>query len=205
LSKFNCTLEKPWNCGIPARKWKAMALQFTTSYVEDSKAVFRQYKSLAEKAMRQVTDEQLFQALDGEGNSIAVLVKHLAGNMRSRWTGFPEADGEKPDRRRDTEFEDPPRSCEALLGLWEAGWACVFAALEPLTDADLGRTTKIRSEAHSVMQAINRQIAHYASHCGQIIFLAKHLNASGWQTLSVPRGKSEEFNRRVLAGEVSQR
>ena len=184
---------------------EAMALKFTTSYLKDSLALFRHYKSMTEKAMQQVTDEQLFQALDSEANSIAVLVKHLSGNMRSRWTGFPEADGEKPDRRRDTEFEEPPASREALLSLWEEGWACLFAALEPLTEADLARTTRIRGEAHSVMQAINRQMAHYASHCGQIIFLAKHMNAGGSQSLSVPRGKSEEFNRRVLGGEASQR
>jgi hypothetical protein len=125
--------------------------------------------------------------------------------MRSRWTGFPEADGEKPDRRRDTEFEDPPQTRTSLLALWDQGWACLFAALEPLGDADMGRTTTIRGEAHSVMQAVHRQIAHYAYHCGQIVLLAKHFCAGGWQSLSVPRGRSEEFNRRVLAGEASQR
>jgi uncharacterized damage-inducible protein DinB len=182
-----------------------MALRFTTSYVEDSVAVFRQYKSLAEKAMAQVGDEQLQAALDGEMNSIAQIVKHMAGNMRSRWTDFLTSDGEKPDRQRDTEFLDPPSTREALLALWEEGWNCVFRALEPLSDEDLKRTVSIRGEAHSVMQAINRQIAHYAYHCGQIVFLAKHLNHAGWQSLSVPRGQSEEFNRRMRAGEASQR
>jgi hypothetical protein len=182
-----------------------MALKFTTDYLEDSVALFHQHKALAEKAMAQVTDEQLFEALDSEANSIAVLVKHMAGNMRSRWTGFPEADGEKPDRRRDTEFEDPPLSRAALLTLWEEGWRYVFAALEPLSAADLTRTTMIRGEAHSVMQAIHRQVAHYAQHCGQIVFLAKHFSAEKWQSLSVPRGQSEEFNRRVKMGEASQR
>jgi hypothetical protein len=186
-----------------------MALKFTTSYREDSLALFRQYKALADKAMGQVTEQQLFEAPDGEANSIAVLVKHMAGNMRSRWTGFPEADGEKPDRRRDSEFEDPPRSRAVLLALWEEGWACLFSALDPLRDEDLGRTTTIRGEAHSVMQAIHRQVAHYAYHCGQIVFLAKHFNAregaGKWQSLSIPRGHSEEFNRRVRMGEASQR
>jgi len=182
-----------------------MALRLTASYVEDSLAVFRQYKSLAEKAMAQVTDEQLQAALDGEMNSIAQIVKHMAGNMRSRWTDFLTSDGEKPDRHRDTEFIDPPSTRAALLALWEEGWSCVFRAIEPLSDGDLARTVYIRGEAHSVMQAINRQIAHYACHCGQIVFLAKHLNHAGWKSLSVPRGQSEEFNRRMRAGEASQR
>jgi hypothetical protein len=167
-----------------------MALKFTTSYLEDSLALFRQYKAMTEKAMEQVTEEQLFETLDSEANSIALLVKHMAG---------------KPDRRRDTEFEDPPTSRGSLLALWEEGWRRLFAALEPLTEADLSRTTNIRGEAHSVMQAINRQIGHYACHCGQIVFLAKHFSAGKWRSLSVPRGQSEEFNRRVRTGEASQR
>lgn len=182
-----------------------MALEFTTSYLADSLAVFRHSKQLAEKAISQVTEEQLLAVTDPEANSIALIVKHLAGNMRSRWIGFPQADGEKPDRHRDTEFEAPPQSRAALLALWEEGWACVFAALVPLTDADLAQPTFIRGERHSVMQAINRQVAHYSYHCGQIVFLARQLHGASWQSLSVPRGRSEEFNRRVAAGEASQR
>ena len=182
-----------------------MGLIFTTSYLEDSVAIFRQYKAMAERAMAQVTDDQLFQTLDSESNSIAVLVKHLAGNMRSRWIGFPEADGEKPDRHRDAEFESPPTSRAELLAVWEYGWQCLFNALEPLKEDDLVRTTMIRNEPHSVLQAINRQIAHYACHSGQIVLLAKHFGAEHWQTLSVARGRSEEFNRSVRSGEKSQR
>ena len=182
-----------------------MALQFTTSYVEDSLSLFRYYKKLAERAMEQVTDDQLFATLDEEMNSIAVIVKHMAGNMRSRWTDFLTSDGEKPDRNRDAEFSDPPATREALLQLWEDGWRCVLGTLESLSDADLGRTITIRGEAHSVMQAINRQVGHYPYHCGQIVFLAKHLCADRWQCLSVPRGKSSEFTRRVEAGDASQR
>ncbi|MGB6973598.1 MAG: DUF1572 domain-containing protein [Terracidiphilus sp.] len=182
-----------------------MALEFTTSYVADSLAIFRQQKRLAERAMDQVTDEQLFAALDAEANSIAVIVKHMAGNMRSRWTDFLTSDGEKPSRNRDAEFVDPPATRAALLAEWEAGWSCVFSALESLTDADLTRTVTIRGEAHSVMQAINRQVAHYAQHTGQIILLAKHFAGDHWQSLSVPRHKSGEFNRKVTAGEASQR
>jgi hypothetical protein len=182
-----------------------MALEFTTSYLKDVLALFRYYKLLAEKAMAQLSDEQLIVALDEESNSIAIIVKHMTGNMRSRWTDFLTSDGEKPSRCRDLEFVEPLATREALLASWREGWACMFAALEPLTDADLARTVTIRGEAHSVMQAINRQVAHYAYHCGQIVFLAKHLSASEWKPLTVPRGRSADFNRRVQAGEASQR
>ena len=182
-----------------------MALKFTTSYIEDALAVFRQYKQLGERAMAQVTDEQLFAALDDEANSIAIIVKHITGNMRSRWTDFLTGDGEKPTRNRDSEFVDPPATREALMQEWEQGWACVFSAIEPLTDADLSQTVMIRGEAHSVMQAINRQLSHYPMHVGQIILLAKHYAGARWTTLSVARNRSAEFNRRVAAGEASQR
>lgn len=182
-----------------------MALEFTTSYVTDSLTLFRYYKKLAERAMAQLSDEQLLAALDAESNSIAIIVKHMAGNMLSRWTDFLTSDGEKPGRNRDAEFSAPPATREELMTLWEDGWRCVFSAIEPLTDADLGRTITIRGEKHSVMQAINRQVAHYSYHCGQIVFLAKHLAHERWQCLSVPLGKSAEFNRRVSAGEASQR
>lgn len=180
-------------------------LKFSTSYVEDSLAIFRQYKGLGERAMAQVNDEQLFLALDEEANSIAIIVKHMAGNMCSRWTDFLTTDGEKPSRNRDCEFVDPAATRAALLEQWENGWSTLFGALEPLTDADLTRTVLIRGEAHSVMQAINRQIAHYAQHVGQIVLLAKHYSGSRWQSLSVPRNKSAEFNRRIATGEASQR
>jgi hypothetical protein len=182
-----------------------MALEFTTSYIEDALAVFRYYKKLADRAMEQVSDEQLFISLDEEANSIAIVVKHMAGNMRSRWSDFLTSDGEKPGRNRDSEFVDPPETREGLLAVWEDGWAHLFHALESLTDADLGRTVTIRGEAHSVMQAINRQLAHYPYHVGQIVLLAKHFACHRWQSLSVPRNKSAEFNRRVAAGEASQR
>jgi hypothetical protein len=182
-----------------------MALQFTTSYLEDSLTLFAYYKKLAERAMDQLTDEQLFEAIDGEANSIAVIVKHMSGNMLSRWTDFLTTDGEKPTRNRDGEFEEPPATRAALLATWEAGWSCVFSALKPLTDADLTRTITIRGEAHSVMQAINRQLAHYACHCGQIVLLAEHFQGTNWKSLSIPRGKSADFNQRVAAGEASQR
>jgi hypothetical protein len=182
-----------------------MALEFTTSYLKDSLSLFRQLKQIAEGAMAQVSEEQLNLALDDESNSIAVIVKHMAGNMRSRWTDFLTSDGEKPDRDRDSEFILPPATREELMKMWEQGWECVFGALTPLTDDDLGRTITIRGEPHSVMQAINRQIGHYSLHCGQIIFLAKHLAHDRWKAVTVPRNRSAEFNRKVLAGEASQR
>ena len=181
-----------------------MTLKFTTSYIEDALAVFRYYKMLGERAMEQVTDAQLFASLDDESNSIAIIVKHMTGNMRSRWTDFLTTDGEKPDRNRDGEFVDPPATREALMREWEHGWRCVFEALEPLSDSDLGRIVTIRGEAHSVMQAINRQLAHYPHHVGQIVLLAKHYAGGQWQSLSVPRNKSAEFNRKV-GREASQR
>lgn len=182
-----------------------MALQFTTSYLEDVRPLFAHYKKMGEAAMAQVSDADLVTALDPEMNSIALIVKHVAGNMRSRWKGFPEADGEKPDRNRDTEFEAPPATRAELMKLWEDGWACIFTALDPLTDADLSRDTFIRNERHSVLQAINRQLAHYSYHVGQIVFLAKHLQSENWKSLSVPRGHSAGFNADVAAGRKSQR
>jgi uncharacterized protein DUF1572 len=185
-----------------------MAHQATTSYLKDSLGLFHYYKKLGERAMAQCPDKGLFLTLDAESNSIAILVKHMAGNMRSRFTNFLISDGEKPDRNRDTEFENPPKTRAELMALWDRGWKCVFDALEPLTDADMDKTVTIRKEPHTVMQAISRQLAHYAHHVGQILFLAKHLavQATGkWQSLSVPRGKSAEINARVAAGEVSQR
>jgi hypothetical protein len=182
-----------------------MALKFTTSYLEDALSLFRYYKLLGERAMVQVRDQDLFVSLDAETNSIAIIVKHMAGNMRSRWTDFLTTDGEKPDRDRDSEFEGLPGSRQELMRLWESGWVCLFGALEPLTDADLERVVTIRGEAHSVMQTINRQLAHYPHHVGQIVLLAKHFGCDGWQSLSVSRRGSATFNQDVAAGKASQR
>jgi hypothetical protein len=166
-----------------------MAVVFTTSHLEDSLAIFRQYKKLAEDAMAQVSDAELSTTLDSEMNSIALIVKHMAGNMRSRWTDFLTTDGEKPDRNRDSEFEEPPATRGDLMAAWEAGWDCVWQALGPLSDADLNRTVTIRGQAHSVLQAINRQTTHYAYHVGQIVMLAKHFRSDAWRSLSMPKKK----------------
>src|SRR6267143_93700 len=182
-----------------------MAHQFTTSYLTDSIDVFRYYKKLGDRAMAQCSDEGLFSILDTESNSIAVIVKHMAGNMRSRWTDFLTTDGEKPDRNRDTEFEEPPRTRAELMEHWEGGWKLLFGALEPLSDADQTRTITIRTEPHSVTQAINRQVAHYSYHVGQSVYLARHFAGEKWQTLTIPKKKSAEFNKKVASGELSQR
>ncbi|HYE87636.1 MAG TPA: DUF1572 family protein [Vicinamibacterales bacterium] len=156
-------------------------------------------KKLADKSIEQLSDQQLHETLGPESNSVAVLMRHMAGNMRSRWIDFLTSDGEKPDRMRDREFDDTRQSRAELLAEWEHGWKCVFDALAPLTDADLQRTVLIRSEPHTVYKAISRQVAHYAGHAYQILLLAKHMQGPNWKTLSIPRGQSEEFNRRMLA------
>ncbi|MGE5851434.1 MAG: DUF1572 family protein [Candidatus Methylomirabilota bacterium] len=161
-------------------------------YLEESIRQLRKLKDLADKAMAQIRDENWFTTLGEESNSIAVIVKHMAGNMRSRWTDFLTSDGEKPDRKRDMEFEIGVRDAkESLLKRWEIGWRCLFDALTPLKPEDLSKTVLIRGEPLSVMQAINRQLSHYAYHVGQIVFLAKHFVGATWQSLSVPRRKPE--------------
>lgn len=169
-------------------------------YLDEIRRQFRGHKRLAEGAIAQLRDEELFVALDAESNSIAVIIKHLAGNMRSRFTDFLTTDGEKPDRHRDQEFEMYAGTTRAeVMRWWEEGWARVFSAIETLKPEDLMRTVTIRGEPHSVLQALNRQVAHYAYHVGQIVFLAKHFRSTEWKSLSVPRGKSEEFNAQMAA------
>jgi hypothetical protein len=160
---------------------------------------FQKIKKLADKAIEQLSDEQLHTRIDAEANSVAVIMRHMAGNMRSRWVDFLETDGEKPSRMRDQEFAVVAQSRAELTAEWEHGWQCLFDALTPLGDADLQRTVIIRGEPHSVYKAMSRQVAHYAGHAYQILFLAKHLLGPAWKTLSIPRGQSDEFNRRMLA------
>lgn len=164
-------------------------------FLEDALHTFREYKKTAERAFAQSTDEDFFRTIDDESNSIAVIVKHMAGNMLSRWTDFLTTDGEKPNRNRDMEFVMLPETTkEDMLAFWEKGWACVFAAIEPLTPDDLMRVVQIRGQDHTVLQAINRQLSHYANHVGQIVLLAKHFKGIEWQTLSVPKNKAVEVN-----------
>ena len=164
-------------------------------YLEDTVLQLRKLKMQADKAIAQIDDDQLFTVLDPEANSIALIMKHMAGNMRSRWTGFLTSDGEKPDRERDREFEREASDTKTtVLASWEDGWSRVFQAITSLRPEDLSKSVTIRGERHSVLEAINRQVTHYAAHVGQVVLLAKHYAGPAWQSLSIPRGKSKEFD-----------
>ena len=165
------------------------------NYFEDALKSFHAYKKLAEKAIAQLGDEEIFVTLDEESNSVAVIMKHMAGNMFSRWTDFLTSDGEKPNRNRDMEFViEPQTTKDDVIDYWERGWKCVFEALEPLRPEDFEKKVTIRGEEHTIVQAINRQMTHYAYHIGQIVFLAKHFRSAEWKSLSIPRNRSAEFN-----------
>ncbi|HMD99092.1 MAG TPA: DUF1572 family protein [Terriglobia bacterium] len=168
---------------------------FGNHYLQDVMLQFRGLKSLADRAVAQVSDVELFVTLDEESNSVAAIMKHISGNQRSRWTDFLTSDGEKPDRNRDTEFEvQSAETRDSVMRRWEQGWDCLFQALEPLRADDLRRTVTIRGQPYTVVQAIDRQLTHYGAHVGQIVFLAKHLRSREWKSLSIPRGKSAEVN-----------
>jgi hypothetical protein len=172
-----------------------MSSSAAQNYLDDARKALHAYKKMTEKAFAQVNDEEFFHAIDPEANSIAVVVKHIAGNALSRWTDFLTSDGEKDDRNRDGEFvigDDATR--DEVMAHWERGWAAVFTALDPLTADDLVKTVTIRGEVHTVVEAINRQLMHYAYHIGQIVFLAKHFRSADWKTLSIARNRSAEFN-----------
>ncbi len=173
--------------------------QILQNFLDESITAFRNYKKLAEKAMNQVSDEEFFRALDQEANSIATITKHIGGNLRSRWTDFLTSDGEKPGRNRDSEFIVESDTRESLMQFWENGWDTLFETLQSLTIEDLGKIVQIRDEDFTVVKAVNRALAHTAYHIGQIAFLAKHFRSSEWQTLSIPKNKSTEFNS-YLAG-----
>ncbi|MBK8465130.1 MAG: DUF1572 family protein [Chloracidobacterium sp.] len=164
------------------------------NYHADAIQSFRNYKKMAERAIEQISDEDFFALIDPEANSVALIVKHIAGNLHSRWRDFLTSDGEKPDRHRDTEFELIGDSRESLMKFWETGWQTLFEAIEPLTVEDFSRTVPIRGEPHTIAEALNRQMTHYAYHVGQIVLLAKHFKSADWKTLSVPKNRSAEFN-----------
>jgi hypothetical protein len=182
---------------LEAGSWKREAgvTMIEQHYLDDALRQLRKLKTQADQALAQTTDEHLFATLDPESNSIAVIMKHMAGNMRSRWTDFLTTDGEKPDRERDAEFEVAPADTrEHVMSQWEGAWVTVFATISSLTPIDLASTVRIRGEAHSVVEAINRQTSHYAAHVGQIVLLAKHYAGARWKTLSIPRGRSKEVD-----------
>jgi protein tyrosine/serine phosphatase len=173
---------------------KTMNEKFIEIYQTDTLEAFRNYKKMAERAIEQITDEEYFKSIDAESNSIATIVKHLGGNLRSRWTDFLTSDGEKPDRDRDSEFVTDRDTRESLTALWETGWRALSTTLEALTADDFDKTVKIRGEDYTVVKAMNRALAHTAYHVGQITFLAKHFRGAQWETLSIPRGASNDFN-----------
>lgn len=170
----------------------------STEYLDIVNQNFADLKDLGDRAFSQLEEQAFHFKLDAGSNSIATLIQHIHGNMVSRFTDFLTTDGEKPTRNRDGEFEKAGLSQEQLLGLWETGWLVLFDTLRGLTEKDLSKTVLIRSEPHSVLAAINRQVAHYAAHVGQIVFLAKHIQGTSWKSLSIPRGKSAEFNQDML-------
>jgi hypothetical protein len=172
--------------------------------LQDFRKLFRMYKTLAEKAMAQLPNDSAFGTmLDGDSNSIAIVVQHIAGNLRSRYRDFLTTDGEKPDRNRDSEFEvHEPVTREGVLTLWNEGWAVALAALDALTPGDLEKTITIRGEAFLVVEALNRSITHTAYHVGQIVYLARHLAAPNWTSLTIPKGKSAEFSKGTFKGTV---
>jgi len=178
------------------------------NYKADTLQSFRNYKKLAERALEQVSDDDFFRQIDPESNSVAIIVKHIAGNLHSRWRDFLTTDGEKPDRCRDGEFiAFDNDSRESLMQFWETGWQTLFDAIEPISPTDFDKTVTIRGEPHTVVEAINRQLTHYPMHIGQLILLAKHFRSAEWKTLSVPRNRSGEFNQfladRQAAGEAA--
>lgn len=168
---------------------------FIQNYHRDSLQSFGNYKKLAERAIEQVSDEEFFAAIDAEANSIAVVVKHVAGNLHSRWSDFLTTDGEKTTRNRDMEFETAGDTRDGLMQFWKTGWQVLFDNVGRLTEDDFAKTVTIRGEPHTIVEAINRQLTHYSYHIGQIVLLAKHFRSADWQTLSVPKNKSAEFNK----------
>ena len=158
---------------------------------------------MAEKAIALVNDDELFVTIDAESNSIAIVMKHMAGNMLSRWTDFLTTDGEKPTRNRDMEFVTESRDKDELIDYWERGWNALFTAVEPLQLDDFEKTVSIRGEEHTIVKAINRQLTHYAYHIGQIVFLAKHFRSSEWKSLSIPKNKSAAFNQYLQQGKAA--
>lgn len=171
-----------------------MTNQIIENYLSDAIASFRNYKKLAERAMEQISDEEFFKQIDEESNSLAIIVKHIAGNLKSRWTDFLVADGEKDFRDRDNEFVAEVNTRESLMGFWEEGWQILFNELGELKAEDFSKTITIRQQKHTICEAINRQLTHYAYHIGQITFLAKHFKSTEWKNLSVPKNKSSQFN-----------
>lgn len=182
-----------------------MNQSLSADFLSSTVKLFRYYKTLGEKALKQVPEDQWHHTMSEDGNSLAVLVKHLWGNMLSRWTNFLTEDGEKPWRMRDEEFEEDAESPDVVMNWWEEGWKCLFNALESLQPDDLGRTVYIRNEGHTVMEAIHRQLAHYSYHVGQMVFAARIYAGTNWQSLSIPRKGSSTYNAERFSNEKERK
>lgn len=177
----------------------------TNSYLRSVRKQFEYYKSLGDKTFEQIDDTNIHWQFNEDSNSISIIVKHIVGNMLSRWTNFLTEDGEKEWRQRDTEFEDTYQNKEELINAWEKGWQCLFDAITPLTSTDLERIIYIRNQGHTVTEAINRQLAHYSYHIGQIVFLSKMITNNQWKSLSIPKGKSTSYNAEKFSKEKGRR
>ncbi len=173
-------------------------MNLSQHYLKNIRFEFERYKTMGEKTFEQLSAQELHWRPSENDNSIAIITKHLAGNMLSRWTNFLTEDGEKPWRHRDTEFEDPPSTKEELILVWEKGWQCLFQAIEAVNESNFDANIKIRGKKHSIVQAFNRQLAHYASHVGQIVMLGKMIKGKEWTSLSIPKGQSEAFNKNLF-------
>lgn len=176
-----------------------------SNYLESIRRLFLYYQGLGAKAMDQLSGEEIHFRPEPESNNIATIVKHMHGNMLSRWTDFLCSDGEKPWRRRDDEFEDTLETKEQVLKAWEEGWNCLFNAINPLEESDLEKIVYIRNEGHSVLEAINRQLAHYSYHTGQIVLLARQAKGAEWQSLSIPKGGSKQYNEEKFSKDKGRR
>ena len=180
-------------------------MPIANNYLDNVRKLFRYYKNMGDQSLARLNESEIRQQLGSESNSAAIIAKHIAGNMLSRWTDFLASDGEKSWRNRETEFEDQFKNKEELLAYWEKGWACLFAAIDPLRETDLEKIAYIRNEGHSVVEAINRQLGHYAYHVGQLVFVAKAIKGEAWGSLSVPKGQSEAFNQEKFSQEKSRK
>ena len=173
-------------------------MDFVENYLSNVKFEFSRYKTLGDNTFAQLNIEELHWKYSTDSNSISIVVKHIVGNMLSRWTNFLTEDGEKSWRNREQEFKNPPETKKELLELWEKGWACLFEALESINPSNIDTKINIRGEAHTILEAINRQLAHYSSHVGQIVMLGKMLKGAEWESLSIPKGESQQFNKRMF-------
>lgn len=173
-------------------------MSFSRNFIESAISEFQRYKALGDKTFSQLSDKEIHWQNGDFDNSVAIIAKHIAGNMLSRWTNFLTEDGEKSWRHRETEFEQPPETKAEMIAVWEKGWNCLFDTLNSLTEENFDRKIKIRNEDHSIIEAVHRQLAHYANHVGQIIYVGRMIRGKDWQSLSIPKGRSEAFNAKMF-------